>query len=196
MYIVRKPKKPKNKRIIIVILILILFIAWSFLITRFTPEEITEVVGVKNSYLVTAIAGFLGGTSIFFPFPYYLLVITFAIGGANPYLLGLFTGMGVILGESTSYFVGYVSRDALSDRVNSIFSRISDWINSKPKWTVYILIFLYGSLSPLPNDLLLIPLGIGKYPFWRIIIPLGLGNIVFSTLIAFAGIHGFNLFFV
>lgn len=165
----------------------------SFILTRFPPEEIVKIIGINNSYIALFFLAFLGGISIFFPFPYYIVVFMFGAAGLNPFLLGICAGFGVILGDTTSYFIGYTGREIVPDKFNKYFSKFYLWVNKKPLWVMSIVLFLYGAFVPFPNDAVIIPLGIARYKYWRAIIPLAIGNIVFSTLIAFAGLYGWNL---
>jgi membrane protein YqaA with SNARE-associated domain len=141
------------------------------------------------------ILGFLGGTSILFPFPYYLFVVTFAAGGSNPVLIGICTGIGVIVGESTSYFIGYHGRIIFSETYQKRFNKLCKYCNkTKNAIILSIILFLYGALIPLPNDLFILPLGAARYNYWKMIIPLGLGNIIFNIILAFGGIYGWHFF--
>ncbi len=187
-------KKNKKKELFIGLMIL-LFIIWSFLIYAITPSKIVDFIGIHNSYLIVIVLGFLGGTSLLFPFPYYLFVITFAVGGSNPILLGVCTGIGVIIGESTSYLVGYHGREILSKNFQKIFNKIYIYANKKQNTVILsIVLFLYGCFIPLPNDFLILPLGAARYNYWKLIIPLGLGNIIFNILLSYGGIYGWSFF--
>jgi membrane protein DedA with SNARE-associated domain len=45
----------------------------------------------------------------------------------------------------------------------------------------------FFALTPLPDDLLFIPLGVMRYPFWKAFIPALLGKTAMSFILAFAG---------
>ena len=183
--------KQNKKKELIVGLMILLFILWSFILYNFPPETIIRFIGINNSYIVVMILGLLGGTSILFPFPYYLFVITFAAGGSNPILLGICTGLGVILGESTSYLVGYHGRVILSENYKKIFNRLNKYCEKTQNTIILsIALFVYGCFVPFPNDFLILPLGAARYNYWKLMIPLGLGNICFNIMLAFAGIYG------
>ncbi len=195
MSIIQFLKKNLKKEIFIGLIVL-LFILWTFLLYNFSPDEIVEFFGIGNGYIIVLILGFLGGTSILFPFPYYLFVLTFGAGGANPLLLGICAGFGVILGETTSYFVGYHGRIILSKKYQEKFNILCKHCNTKTNSILLtIVLFLYGAFVPFPNDLLILPLAAARYNYWKLIIPLGLGNIIFNIIIAFAGLYGWHLFF-
>ncbi len=185
----------RTKREIFAVILILFFILWSILIYNYSPEQITEIIGVENGYLLAFILAFIGGTSILFPIPYYLFVFTFGAGGLNPFVLGLSAGIGVMLGDSTSYFLGYHGSSILPTRLVSLFSKITQWLTKKSYKLIFIIFLIYGSVTPIPNDLITVPMGLGKYNYWKVIIPLGIGNIIFNTLLALAGLYGWNILF-
>jgi membrane protein YqaA with SNARE-associated domain len=185
----------KTKRIAITLSVISIFILWSFMLYYFSPDKIVEIIGINNSYVLLLIFGFLGGTSIFFPFPYYLFVLTFSGGGLNPFLIGFLTGTGVMLGDCTSYFVGYIGREIAPKGLLSVFKRVYEWGLKKPKWILPSLLYLYTAIFPLPNDFILVPLGMTRYPFLRVIIPMWLGSITFNTILAITGFYAFSYIF-
>ncbi len=182
----------KEKRYIGAIFLLILFTLWLIFLYNFPPTEIVEFIGINNGYVLTFFGALLGGTSILVPFPYHILIFTLAAGGLNPFFLGLLAGLGIFIGDSTSYFIGYTGREIVTGKPAALFERFHKWVVKKPKWILPIFLFLYSSVIPTPNDLLVIPLGLVRYPYIKVIIPLLLGSIVFNTLLAFAGFYGFE----
>lgn len=195
MDIIKFLKRNAKKEMFIGLMVLF-FILWSFIIYKISPSKIVEFAGINNSYLLVLFLGFLGGTSILFPFPYYLFVITFGAGGANPILLGIFAGLGVIIGESTSYWLGYYGRIILTDSYQKKFNKLCKWCSTtKNSILLSLVLFIYGAFVPIPNDVLILPLGAAHYNYWKLIIPLGLGNIVFNIILAFGGLYGWSLFF-
>lgn len=184
-----------KKRSIIFLIVLVIFLAWSLLLYITSPEEIVNKVGLQNSYLILFFMALLGGTSIFLPFPYYLFTISFGAAGLNPFLLGISAGLGTLIGDATSYYVAYHARGVTPRKYHSFFQKILDWTANKNPAIFSMLVFLYASIIPLPDDLITIPSGLTKYPFWRLAIPLGLGKIVFNTLLAFSGFYGWSFFF-
>lgn len=185
----------KTKRIVGATIILSLFIVWVVLLYKISPTEIVAFLGIENSYALVFALGVIGGTSILFPLPYYLAVFTLGAAGLNPFLLGILTGTGVMLGDSTSYLVGYSGREILPQKINSVLNKVYAWCSKKPSWIIYTFLYLYSSIMPIPNDVLVVPLGLARYPYFKVIIPLWLGNMTFDILVAFAGAYGFNIIF-
>src|SRR5262245_31579144 len=72
-----------------------------------SPDKLVSFVGVQNAYLLIFVLALIGGLSTFAGVPYHLVLIALAAGGLNPLLLGLCTAFGVMLGDTTSYFIGH-----------------------------------------------------------------------------------------
>lgn len=170
-----------------------MFLAWTFFISQFSPAELVDAIGSRNGYVLSLASAFIGGLSAFIAFPYYLIVLTLGAGGLDPILLGLAAAVGLFLGDSTSYVLGLYGGELLPVKAQKTLLRFTDWVIGKSFWKASAVLFLYGALAPLPNDLLIIPLGLAQYPYRYLMIPLGLGNLVFTTGIAYAGAYGINL---
>lgn len=183
----------KKKNLIVFLFLLIVFIIWSLVLVFFSPEKIAEAIGINNAYLLLFLLAFIGGTSIFLPFPYYLFTLSFGAAGLNPFLLGISAGLGTLLGDSTSYYIAYRGRDHVSNKISKYFEKIFNWFVKKYPALLPVFAFLYASLSPLPDDLIMIPAGLIKYPFKRLVVSVGLGKIVFNTILAFSGLYGWTL---
>jgi membrane protein YqaA with SNARE-associated domain len=175
------------------ILVLLMVLSWSVALYFVNPEAIVARVGAHTLPAVF-VAGVIGGTSILFPFPYYLVVATAAAGGAHPVLVGLCAGLGVMLGETTSYLVGHAGRAVLPASATEVFHLLHRWVADTHSAKFYGFLFVYGCVMPLPNDVILVPLGAAGVPYWRVILPLAAGNIVFNTATAFMAAYGIRLF--
>ncbi len=186
--------KRTRRRVVGASFFILLFVAWTFLIYYLSPEGIVDFVGIHNGYLLAFAIAFLGGTSILLPIPYYLVVFTLGAGGLNPILLGLFAGAGLMLGDSTSYFVGYSGREVMPERLRKWGEFLEKQSEKEHSWPLTIFLFIYGAMIPLPNDLVIVPLGIFHYGYKKTVFPVGLGNVIFNTMIAAAGYYGWGLF--
>src|ERR1041385_1823003 len=71
------------------------------------PDYIIKLMGVDNAYLLMFITAFFGGFTTFNVIPYHILLVTLALGGLNPFLLGFLAAIGVSIGDSSAYLVGY-----------------------------------------------------------------------------------------
>ncbi len=179
----------KIKEHLSIVIFSLILILWTLLLFFYSPVTIVEFLGITNSYLIIFLLSFFGGTSIIIAFPYYLFVITLGAGGLNPLLLGLTAGTAVILGDSTSYLIGLKGKTVLPDFLQKKFKRFHNWLLKGPTILITGFLFLYGAFIPIPNDIIVIPLGLAQYPYFKLIIPLGLGNIFFNVMLASLGYY-------
>lgn len=173
------------------LIVFILLISISFFV--YSPQQIVADIGVKNAYVVIAILSFLGGLSTFTGIPYHWVLGALAIGGANPFLLGLTAGLSVALGDTVSYFVGYEGSEIIPEKIRGWLVKLFEYGSRHPK-LLPLVIFAYGSLMPTSNDFIVVSSGLVKYPYWKVMLPLTLGNITFNTWLAFAAVHGYEFF--
>ena len=174
---------------------ILVFVSWTFFIYQFPPTELVKMTGLTNGYAIALALAFLGGLSTFVTIPYHLVVVTLGAGGLNPILLGLAAGVGVMLGDSTSYLIGYKGRDILPSHLQRIFQKLCGWCLTRPSWLVPVALFSYGAFVPFSNDFIVISMGPARFPYLRLRIPLGIGNIVFNMGAAFIGAYGYASFF-
>ena len=120
-----------------------------------------------------------GSTSIMIPLPIPLVILLLASAGLNPILLGLIGGVGSVVGESTAYLVGRGGRKIASSGYQKKFQHLNQLIISQPRLTPF-LIYLFAA-TPLPDDILLVPLGLIKYGYWKVMVPCFLGKMTFLT---------------
>lgn len=191
MRVKRAPKKTSRSYMGLVPVIFL--VAFAFVIyTYVTPEALIRWLGVENSYVLLFTLAFIGGLTTFSGVPYHLFVITMAVGGLHPLLLGLTAAFGVMAGDSTSYYVGYKGGAYLPAHFQYNFERLRKLIVKYPK-LFPVFCFLYGAMVPLSNDFITITSGLMKYPYWKMIIPLGLGNIAFNISVAYMALYATDI---
>ncbi len=176
-------------------IVLFFVISWIIFVLISGSEELVAMVGMKNSYYLVFFVALLGGASTLTTASLYTTVVTLAIGGLDPLLLGFVSGVGAMLGDSVFYLLGFQGRQALSEKNTAKIRRFGNWLGSREHgYTVPIVIYTYTGFTPLPNDVLMGALGLAHYPY-RISGPILLiGNITRLTLIAYLAISGIVFF--
>ena len=142
--------------------------------------DAASAFGYSGAFAVS----FMGNATILVPFPY--VVVPFVLGadmGHDPWMVGLVSGIGAALGEMTGYFAGYYGRRLLKeeDKINGF----REYVQRRPSMTPVIIWFL--AATPIPDDILIVPLGVARYSWWRVFVPLLIGKTIFLTAIAWAG---------
>jgi membrane protein YqaA with SNARE-associated domain len=137
----------------------------------------------QYGYLGIFLISLLGAMSIFVPIPY--TVVIFILGGLptfDPLLIAVAAGTGAAIGEFSGYLLGVGGRKVIGDR----YKKKMDFITKLFKKYGSIAIFIFA-LTPLPDDLLFIPLGVMRYSLLRAFIPALLGKFFSNLIIAYSG---------
>jgi membrane protein YqaA with SNARE-associated domain len=145
---------------------------------------------LQYSYFGVFILSFIGTASIIIPVPYTLIIFTLSLSGQwNSALLIVAGGLGSALGELTGYLLGYFGRRIVSEerqRKMTYLVRVFDRYGP-------LAIFVFA-LTPLPDDLLFIPLGIMKYKFYKAFIPSLIGKFLMIFILVNSGSIAGNIF--
>jgi membrane protein YqaA with SNARE-associated domain len=123
----------------------------------------------------------IGALSIFFPIPY--TVVIFTLGGQlNPYFIAISAGLGSAIGEFSGYLLGFYGRRVISEesrRKMEFMVKVLDKFGA-------LAVFLFA-LTPLPDDILFIPLGMMHYSFVKAFIPAVIGKMCMNFIVAYGG---------
>ena len=138
---------------------------------------------VQYGYLGVFLISLLGAMSIFVPIPYTLVIfILGASSSFDPLLIAVAAGLGSAIGEFSGYLLGVGGRKVIGDK----YKKKMDFITKLFKKYGSIAIFIFA-LTPLPDDLLFIPLGVMRYSLLRAFIPALLGKFFSNLIIAYSG---------
>jgi membrane protein YqaA with SNARE-associated domain len=138
---------------------------------------------LQYGYFGIFLISMLGAMSIFVPIPY--TVVIFALGGLqtfDPLWIAVAAGLGATVGEFSGYLIGFGGRRVIGEK----YKKKMDFLTKLFKKFGPIVIFVFA-LTPLPDDLLFIPLGIMRYSLLRAFIPALLGKFVSNLIIAYSG---------
>jgi len=143
--------------------------------------EWMEQFALQFGYFGVFLISLIGALSIIVPIPYTLVI--YLLGSfLNPFLVAVSGGLGSALGEFSGYVLGYYGRAVLSEERR----RKMDYMMKVFHHYGFAAIFLFA-LTPLPDDLLFIPLGIMRYRFVKAFIPALLGKILMCFILAYSG---------
>lgn len=131
-------------------------------------------------YLGIFLINLIGSATVLVPTP--AIVATF-IGGSiyNPLLVGIISGIGASIGETTGYLAGYGTSVLIKENKN--YKRVEKWMNINGFMTIFV-------LACIPNpifDLTGIIAGVTKYSFKRYFLAVILGKIIRFIGISFLG---------
>lgn len=142
---------------------------------------------LQFGYLGVFIISFIGSVSIIFPVP-YTLVIFFLGSVLDPVFVAVSGGLGAALGEFSGYLLGYSGRTVVSDKRRKKMGYMVKLFDKYGPLSIF-----FFALTPLPDDLLFIPLGVMRYPFFKAFIPALLGKMLMTFILAFSGQQSIEL---
>jgi membrane protein YqaA with SNARE-associated domain len=144
---------------------------------------------VQYGYLGIFLISLLGAMSIFVPIPYTIVI--FILGGYQdavgnwvfePIWIAAAAGAGAAVGEFSGYLIGFGGRRVVGEK----YKKKMTFLTKLFKRFGPITIFAFA-LTPLPDDLLFIPLGVMRYSLIRAFIPALLGKFFSNLIIAYSG---------
>jgi membrane protein YqaA with SNARE-associated domain len=138
---------------------------------------------VQYGYLGIFFISLIGSMSLFVPIPYTIVIFTMGgLPGFEPLWIAVAAGLGSAVGEFSGYLIGIGGRKAISNK----YRKKMDFLMKLFKKFGPVAIFLFA-LTPLPDDLLFIPLGVMRYSLLRAFIPALIGKFFSNLIIAYSG---------
>ena len=126
---------------------------------------------------------FIGAASIIFPIPYTVALLAISAWGRfNPIILAVVAGLGSAVGELVGYGLGYMGRGVVGKKREKSLNAMLRLFNRFGAAAVFIF-----ALTPLPDDLLFIPLGLLRYKFWKFFLPCIAGKFLMCLTIVYVG---------
>lgn len=145
-------------------------------------------VSMQYGYLGIFLISLVGASAILFPIPYTIII--FILGGLKsggnwvfePIWIAVAAGIGAAIGEFTSYLLGFGGRRAIGEKFKKKMGLLAKVFNKFGP----VVIFVFA-LTPLPDDLLFIPLGVMRYSVIKAFIPALIGKFTMNLIIAYSG---------
>jgi len=145
-------------------------------------SQLVSVYGYSGAFIISIFGNF----TVFFPVPYILTIYAFG-AKLNPLVLGLVCGLGASIGEFSAYAIGRGGRRVVDEKYGDRLETAKLLVQ---RYGMAI-IFLFA-LLPLPDDLILIPLGMLRYDLRKALFAVFLGKLLMCTTVAYAGRYSYG----
>jgi membrane protein DedA with SNARE-associated domain len=150
-------------------------------------EEWMKDFALQFGYLGVFVISFVGSISVIFPIP-YTIVIFFLGSILDPFFVAISGGLGAALGEFSGYALGYYGRAVINKERQRKMGYIVKLFDKYGPAAIFLF-----ALTPLPDDLLFIPLGVMRYPLVKAFIPSLLGKTLMTLILAYSGQQSIEL---
>lgn len=142
-------------------------------------------LAVDHGYLGVFLAMFIGNLTIIIILPTTIVPFLVAAAGLNPIVIGIVSGLGAELGEMLGYVLGRWFASTLERKKPQTYSIVRRIVEVRPR-AIPLLLYIF-SVFPFPDDVLFIPLGLVRYPLWKLVWPSLLGKVTAGLIIAWTG---------
>ena len=144
---------------------------------------LVQSYGYAGAFLISIFGNF----TIFFPVPYAITIYAFG-ATLNPLSLGVVCGLGSTIGEFSAYLVGMGGRRVIDERFGARLESAKLLVQRYGMLVIFIF-----ALLPLPDDLILIPLGMLRYDLMKALVAAFAGKVAMCTIVAYAGRFSFTV---
>lgn len=173
-------QKTQSLIIKILFVVVILGIAFYFGKTASSNEAIQGLVS-SYGYIGIFLLSIASGFNIIVPIPVISFLPLFIESGLSFWITIFVISLGLTAGDALGFFIGRIGREAVSAQSKKIIERL-EYLRTKYQYIPLIVMFVYASLVPLPNEVLVIPLAFMGYKLKTLFPIVLIGNILFNTL--------------
>ena len=136
-------------------------------------------------YLGILIISFVFSLIPFVPIPYFPILITASFNkNFDPHMIALSSAAGIVAAKTIIFFVSYYGRTMLSDKTKKRMMPLQRLV-SKYGWPGAFV----AAATPVPDDIVYIPLGLAKYSPWKFSTATFSGKVVMNEAIVWSSIY-------
>jgi len=135
-------------------------------------------------YIGILLISFVGSVIVFIPIPYFPVLVTAALNKQlDPHLLALSSAIGAVIAKMIIFYVSYYGRNILSTKTKRRILPLQRLLSKYGGPGAFI-----AALTPIPDDLVYIPLGLSKYNPWKFAIATFLGKFLLNEIIVLGAV--------
>lgn len=136
-------------------------------------------------YVGILIISFVFSLIPFVPIPYFPVLISASLNpNFNPHMIALSSAAGIVAAKTIIFFASYYGRKMLSDKTKKRMLPLQRVV-SKYGWPGAFV----AAATPIPDDIVYIPLGLAKYNPWKFAIATFAGKLVMNEAIVWGSIY-------
>jgi len=135
-------------------------------------------------YLGILVVSFVFSIIPFIPVPYFPLLITATFNSRfDPHMIALSSAIGTVAAKTVIFLVSYYGRKILSDNTKKRMLPLQKLV-SRYGWPGAFA----AALTPIPDDLVYIPLGLAKYSPWKFAAATFAGKLAMNEIIVWGSV--------
>jgi len=167
-----------------ILAIMAILLLLSISLTQFvTTDESSQLLIQEYGYIGVLLISFIAGLNLLIPIPAASFIPIFTAGGISLLVAIPLLVAGTMCANLFSYVLGRIGNDFTNTHYPNAQKKIEKIYLERKEWLPYF-VFVFAALSPIPNEVYLIPLGIIGVKLREFILPLFLGTIFFQSMTA------------
>ncbi len=132
-----------------------------------------------SGYIGILVISFIGSIIVFIPVPYFPILISSALNkDFDPNLIALSSALGAVLAKIIIFIASYYGRNILSTKTKTKMQPLQKLLSKYGGIGAFL-----AALTPIPDDLVYIPLGLAKYSAKKFAIATFLGKFILGEVI-------------
>ena len=132
-----------------------------------------------SGYIGILVISFIGSIIVFIPVPYFPILISSALNkDFDPHLIALSSALGAVLAKIIIFIASYYGRNILSNKTKTKMQPLQKLLSKYGGIGAFL-----AALTPIPDDLVYIPLGLAKYSAKKFAIATFLGKFIMGEVI-------------
>lgn len=174
---------------------LLLFIGFAFYFASLAKEsEALRTLIASYGYVGIFIISVISGFNLVVPVPAISFLPLFLESGLNYWITITIITVGMTSADIVAYFLGDLGKKFIPTTLGQKLESKITLIHEKYHWAPLLIMFVYAAVVPLPNELLLIPLGFLNYRLVHILPAVFAGNFLLNFLYSKGILNIFGLF--
>jgi membrane protein DedA with SNARE-associated domain len=145
----------------------------------------------EDGYLILALVNFFGSLIPFVPLPGFLLLATMSVGNEyDLHVLALVSAITATAAKQIIFFVSFSGRRIMNEKTRKRMRPFERLVKKYGAAAAFV-----AAATPMPDDIIFVPLGLAKYNPKRFFVATLTGKIVLSYIIVFIS-HYIGLSFI
>jgi len=133
----------------------------------------------EDGYLILALVNFFGSLIPFVPLPGFLLLATMSVGNQyDLHVLALLSAITATVAKQIIFFVSFSGRKIMNEKTRKRMRPFERLVKKYGGAAAFV-----AAATPIPDDIIFVPLGLAKYNPKRFFIATLTGKIVLSYII-------------
>lgn len=136
-------------------------------------------------YLSIFLISFVGSIIVFVPVPYFPVLLAAALSDKfDPHMISIVSALGTVIAKTLIFFASYYGRKMLSTQTKKRMLPLQRLV-SRYGWPGAFV----AAATPIPDDLVYIPLGLARYSPWKFALATFGGKVVMNEAIVWGTVY-------